>query len=93
MTAPDGSLLHSNISPSLWFREALTDWRGKILKPYEKLSDLLPSGSGSLFVFVIDQAENMVLDENMRVFMKTLAEDSNLVKTYSELWMRFRKMI
>ena len=79
MSAPD---LINPKPPAFWFREALTDWRGQILKPHEKLSDLLPDGCGSRFVFVIDQAENMVADEGARVFMKTLAEDSTLAKTY-----------
>jgi hypothetical protein len=42
----------------------------------EKLSQVLPKSDGRPFVFVIDQIDNASFGEDMRVFLKTLAEDS-----------------
>eukprot|EP01041_Mallomonas_annulata_P006509 gene6510-13143_t len=71
--------------PSQWFRSSLQDVFGNLLNPSEKLSDLLPKFDGRPFVFVVDQMDNAPMDNEMRVFMKTLAEDSHLTKSYTVL--------
>jgi hypothetical protein len=69
-------------SPSTWFRNALRDAFGNLLHPNEKLSKLLPQSDSPPYVFVLDQIDNVLLGEDMRVFIKTLAEDSSFTKSY-----------
>ena len=74
---------NNNILPSEWFRQALVDMRGPLLGDHEKLSKRLPAiRNGKLFVFVLDQLENCQLNEDLKCFIKTLAEDSDRVKSY-----------
>ena len=87
MTPPD-DVQRSKISPAQWFRERLADSLGPILRNEEKLSDLLPSSrpidnfTRKPYVIIFDQMENEVCDEVLRVFIKTMAEDSAIVKSY-----------
>ena len=75
----------SYVIPSTWFRSSLRDMFGNLLNSNERLSEVLPKFDGRPFVFVLDQIDNAPMDEDMRVFMKTLAEDSVLTKTYAVL--------
>jgi hypothetical protein len=73
------------LTPASWFRRSLADIRGEIQKPGEFLSQLLGyklNIGEKPFVIVFDQFENVMTDENLRVFVKTLAEDSVLCKSY-----------
>lgn len=87
MTPPD-EVQRSKITPAQWFRDRLTDSLGRILRNEEKLSDLLPSSHSidnftrKPYVIIFDQMENEVCDEVLRVFIKTMAEDSAIVKSY-----------
>lgn len=76
MTPPDKAGLAAD-----WFRSCLADWRGPLLSEHERLRDLLPRGNKP-YVIVLDQMENQVTDEALRVFTKTLAEDSVFTKSY-----------
>jgi hypothetical protein len=58
---------------------------GNILNQNEDLSKLLPKFDGRPFVFVLDQIDIVPMGDDMRVFIKTLAEDSHLTKGYSVL--------
>ena len=87
MTPPD-DVQRSKIAPAQWFRDRLADSLGRILRNEEKLSDLIPSSHSinnfvrKPYVIVFDQMENEVCDEILRVFIKTMAEDSAMVKSY-----------
>lgn len=89
MTPPD-EVQRSKVTPAQWFRTRLADSLGQILRNEEKLSDLLPSPhivdndnfTRKPYVIIFDQMENEVCDELMRVFVKTMAEDSAIVKSY-----------
>lgn len=74
--------------PSAWLRQELRDWRGPLLAAHEHLSVLLPGtkDASKPFVLVIDNAHGAPYDEAMRVFIKTLAEDSLLCSSYIVLW-------
>jgi hypothetical protein len=72
----------SYVLPSVWFRSALRDVFGNLVNPNEKVSEILPKYDGRPFVFVLDQIDNAPMGEDMRVFIKTLAEDSHLTKLY-----------
>ena len=71
--------------PSKWFRSALQDMTGNLLNGTEKLSQILPKIDGRPYVFVLDQIDQAPMDNDMRVFMTTLAEDSCLTKAYAVL--------
>mmetsp|Transcript_20146 Transcript_20146/g.18299 ORF Transcript_20146/g.18299 Transcript_20146/m.18299 type:complete len:320 (+) Transcript_20146:89-1048(+) len=87
MTPPD-EVQRSKITPAQWFRDRLADSLGRILRNEEKLSDLLPSShpidnfTRKPYVIIFDQMENEECDEVLRVFIKTMAEDSAIVKSY-----------
>jgi hypothetical protein len=69
----------SRVVPSVWFREKFADRFGSLLKPYEFLSDILPKYNRKPFVFVFN---GVSVNEEYRIFIKTLAEDSELCKKY-----------
>lgn len=72
-----------HLQPSQWFRRTLADRRGTLLDDYEKLSKRLPAPIyGKIFVFILDQIENYELNDYLKCFLKTLAEDSDRVKSY-----------
>lgn len=82
LTATDQDTVH----PSVWFRSCLTDFRGPILFDHQKFSELLEKDVGEKIVkptvIVIDQIDNMILDDHLRNFIRTLAEDSTLYRNY-----------
>ena len=75
----------SYVMPSTWFRSSLRDMFGNLVNPNEKISEILPKFDGRPFIFVLDQIDNAPMGEDMRVFIKTLAEDSHLTKLYAVL--------
>ena len=82
---PTEGLVEQRNMPSMWFRAALRDMFGNLVHPNEKISDVLPKFDGRPFIFVLDHIDNAPMDEDMRVFIKTLAEDSHLTKLYTVL--------
>lgn len=74
--------------PAGWFRSQLSDDVGQLLKADEYISNLLPHASRhendiiKPFLFIFDQFENERANEGLRVFLKTLAEDSSLTNSY-----------
>ena len=68
--------------PAVWFRNALLDSFGNTFNANEKLSKILPKFNGCPYVVVLDQLDNSNFGEEMRIFIKTLAEDSCLTKSY-----------
>ena len=69
--------------PAVWFRKALSDGFGNTFNANEKLSQILPEFNGICpYVVVLDQLDNAQFGEEMRIFIKTLAEDSSLTKSY-----------
>jgi hypothetical protein len=79
MQPPDGNA----DPPHKWFRMCLSDAFGALLLENEKLSDLMPYSKGHPpVVFVFDQMDNVKTTDELKCFIKTLAEDSTLVKSY-----------
>ena len=68
--------------PTVWFSNDLSDGFGNTYNPNEKLSKFLPKFNGIPNVVVLDQLDNAQFGEEMRIFIKTLAEDSSLTKSY-----------
>lgn len=64
-----------------WFRENLSDLRGEILKPVESIPELLPH-TPKPYVIVIDEAELLAVNSNLRGLILGLAVDSVLCKSY-----------
>jgi hypothetical protein len=77
ITPPD-----SNAMPSIWFRNALHDSFGELLRTSEKLSQILPKSDGRPFVFVFDQVDSVPYGEDMKRFIMSVAEDSYLTRRY-----------
>lgn len=73
LTPPDKAGLAAD-----WLRSSLADWRGQILRENERLRDLLPRGNKP-YVIVLDQMENQVTDEALRVKVATAAVEIELV--------------
>ena len=68
--------------PSVCFRNALRDSFGNLLLASERLSQILPKSDGRSYVFVLDSIDSVSLGEDMRRFLKTIAEDSHLTRSY-----------
>ena len=68
--------------PSVWFRYAISDIFGVTLKPMDKLSNFLTAPKEKPFVVVLDQCEDIDFLDKMRVFIKSMAADSALTKSY-----------
>ena len=68
--------------PSVWFRSALHDSFGELLRTSEKLSHILPKSDGRPFVIVFDQVDDLPYGEDMKRFMMSVAEDSYLTRSY-----------
>lgn len=71
-----------NSMPSVWFRSALHDAFGELLRPGERLSQILPKSDGRPYVFVFDQVDSVPYGVDMRRFIAHLAEDSELTRSY-----------
>lgn len=67
--------------PDIWFRSELELYNITTLKQNESLSSLI-SNEIQPYAIVIDQCDNFRFDEKMKVFIKSLAEDSHLTKKY-----------
>lgn len=70
------------LNPSKWLRNALFDNYGPLLYKEEKLSHLLPSSNNPPYVFVLDHIDDSNINNEMKCFISTLAEDSSLTKSY-----------
>jgi hypothetical protein len=77
ITPPD-----SNAMPSVWFRSALHDSFGELLRTREKLSQILPKSDGRPFVFVFDQVDGVPYGKDMRRFVMSVAEYRPLTRSY-----------
>ena len=78
---PDGG---NHILPHRWIRSQLSDYFGSLLLESEKLSDIIPyDESARPVILVFDQMDNLPTDDNLKILIKTLAEDSTLFKSYS----------
>ena len=69
-------------NPSLWFRQAVSDSFGATLKPMDKLSNLLTGRKEKPFAVILDQCEDIDILYYIRIFIKSMAADSFLTKSY-----------
>jgi hypothetical protein len=68
--------------PDEWFRSQLSCFGHETLGIFDHLSDVLTAPIDCPYVIVFDQCDNLNFDSKTSVFMKTLAEDSVLSKSY-----------
>jgi hypothetical protein len=70
------------IEPDKWFRSELSFSGYETLGIYDHLSKMLTAPIERPYVIVFDQCDNLDFGSKSKVFMKTLAEDSALSRTY-----------
>jgi ABC-type iron transport system FetAB ATPase subunit len=70
------------MNPDEWFRCELRYSGFETLTPYDHLSSLIVAPLDKPYVIVIDQCDNLDYDEKLRLFIKSIAEDSNIINNY-----------
>ena len=68
--------------PDEWFRSKLNYGEHETLKQNDDLSSMINAPPDKPYVIVIDQCDNFNFDEKMRLFIKSIAEDSHRTKKY-----------
>ena len=71
-----------SMEPDEWFRHELRYLGFETLTKYDHLSGLIVAPVNKHYEIVIDQCDNLNYDEKLRLFIKGIAEDSNIYNNY-----------